>query len=117
DTLHERQAAVAELAPKLEFRQELQVSAGHEDSLRPAPEPLLAWAESQPPRRQNSLVWAARISPVLLCATGVAQATGWLSWPVWVVFLLVNIVIWQVWGQAAYATLSNISVQEPGLRQ
>ncbi len=117
DTLHERQAAVAELAPKLEFRQELQVSAGPEDSLRPAPEPLLEWAESRPPRRQHALLWAARISPMLLCATGVAQATGWLSWPVWVVFLLVNIVIWQVWGQTAYATLSNISVQEPGLRQ
>ena len=37
--------------------------------------------------------------------------------PVWLVFLGVNIAIWQAWGDRAYATLSNISTQEPGVRQ
>ena len=86
-------------------------------SPQPDPEALLTWAESRPPQRRRGLVWVARISPVLLCAFGVAQATDRLSWPVWLVFLFVNVVLWQMRGQRAYATLSRISSQEPSVRQ
>ena len=118
DTVRARQAAVAELAPKLELRQELQVSAGSGDTLRPDPEPLLTWAESRATAAVAAdSLWVARISPVLLCVFGVAQATGRLSWPVWLLFLFVNVVLWQSVGQRAYATLSRIGSQEPSLRQ
>ena len=39
ETVRARQAAVAELAPRLEFRQELEVSGGPDDSLQLDPEP------------------------------------------------------------------------------
>jgi hypothetical protein len=117
DTVRTRQVAMAELAKKLDFRQELQLSAGPENPVRPDPEPLLAWAESGPPHPRTGLLWVARVSPVLLVACGVAQATGWLSSPVWLVFLATNIVLWRVWGERAYATLSDIGAQEPGVRQ
>jgi hypothetical protein len=120
DVVRTRQVAMTELAAKLDFRQELQLSAGPESSSRPDPEPLLAWAEAGPPRHRRrplGLLWVARISPVLLVGFGVAQATGWLSWPVWLVFLLVNILVWQAWGERAYTTLSDIGAQEPGVRQ
>ena len=84
---------------------------------QPDPESLLTWAESRPPPRRRGLVWVARISPVLLCVFGVAQATDRLSWPVWLVFLFVNVVLWQMRGQRAYATLSRIGTQEPSVRQ
>jgi hypothetical protein len=118
-TVSARQAAVAELTPKLDFRQDLQVAAGTEADLtsRPDPEPLLTWAESGRPRGRQHLVWVARFSAVLLCVTGIAQATGFLSWPVWLLFLLLNAALWQVSGQRAYATLSRIETQEPALRQ
>ncbi len=117
DTVRARQAAMAELAPKLELRQELQVSAGPRDTLRPDPEPLLSWADSKPPRLRRGQLWAARISPVLLCVFGVAQATGRASWPVWLVFLFVNVVLWQLFGQRAYATLSRLGTHEAALRE
>jgi hypothetical protein len=117
DTVRSRQTAVAELVPKLDLRQELQVSAGSEDTSRPDPEPLLAWAESESPRLPRGQVWVARLSPVLLCVFGLAQLTGRLSWPVWLVFLFVNVVLWQTFGQRAYATLSRIGTQELALRQ
>jgi hypothetical protein len=117
DTLRARQTAVAELAPKLDLRQELQVSAGREDTPRPDPEPLLDWAESESPRLPRGLVWVARISPVLLGVFALIQLTGRLSWPVWLVFLFVNIVLWQALGQRAYATLSRVGEQELALRQ
>jgi hypothetical protein len=117
ETVRARQTAVAELVPKLDLRQELQVSAGPEDPPRPDPEPLLSWAESEPPLLRRGQLWVARVSPVLLGVFGLAQVTGRLGWPVWLVFLLVNVVLWQALGQRAYATLSRIGTQEPALRQ
>jgi hypothetical protein len=117
DDVHARQIAVAELVPKLDLRQELQVSAGPEDTPRSDPEPLLTWAESESQRLPRGLVWVARISPVLLGVSALVQLSGRLSWPVWLVFLFVNIVVWQAFGQRAYATLSRIGDQELALRQ
>jgi hypothetical protein len=118
DTVRARQTAVAELVPKLDLRQELELSAGPEqDALRPDPESLLTWAESESPPLPRGQIWVARISPVLLCVFGLAQLSGLLSWPVWLVFLLVNVVLWQTLGQRAYATLSRLGTQELALRQ
>ena len=70
DTVHERQRAMLELAPLLEFRQELEASGGSVLD----PEPFLSWAESEPwLRRRGWVVWAARVSPALLCLLGLAQ--------------------------------------------
>jgi hypothetical protein len=117
DTVRARQAAMLELAPMLEFRQDLQVSAAPDNDSPPDPEPLLAWSESEAPRRRTALLWVARISPVLLCVAGVAQALGLVSPPVWLVFLFVNLLLWQVHGQQAYGKLERVASQEPGLRQ
>jgi MutS domain V len=117
DTVRARQIAMTELATKLDFRQELEVSAGPRQGVPIDPAPLLAWAESTPPRLGQALLWAARISPALLCVSAAAQAAGSLSWPIWLAFLFVNIAIWQVLGQRAYATLSHLGVREAALRQ
>jgi len=112
-TVRERQAGVADLASRLDFRQELEVRGALAGSARTDPEPLLAWAESPPwLRRHRGLVWAARVSPVALCGLGLAQATGLLPWPVWLPFLLVNLWLGQLLGTQAYATLSRISALE-----
>ena len=117
-TIRERQGGVADLAPQLDFRQELEVRGALEGATRPDPEPLLAWAESAPwLLRRRGLLWAARLSPVLLCGLGLAQATGLLPWPVWLPFLLINLFLWQLLGNQAYATLSRISTLEGAFRQ
>ena len=81
-----RQQAVQELSPLLDFRQELEALAlnsaepldGQQNASQRAqkvvdPEPLLAWAESEPRLlKQPLLMWICRISPVL--------TTFWLGW-------------------------------------
>jgi hypothetical protein len=111
NTIRERQAAVADLAPRLDFRQELEVRGALEPgATRPDPEPLLAWAESAPwLRRRRGLLWAARLSPVVLCSLGLLQAIDLLPWPAWLLFLLINLFLWQLVGNQAYASLSRIS--------
>jgi hypothetical protein len=118
-TVRERQRGVAELAPRLDFRQELEAGGVLESAPRSDPEPLLAWAESEPRllHRGRALLWASRLSPVLLCVLGLAQATGLLSAPWWLAFLGVNVFLWQLSGTRAYATLSRISSQEGAFRQ
>ncbi len=66
----ERQAAVKELAPALDFRQQLEARTLAMAGISPDVEPFLAWAES-PPWLLNKpwLVWLAR---VLLVATAIA---------------------------------------------
>ncbi|HEY1293964.1 MAG TPA: hypothetical protein VGJ60_12860 [Chloroflexota bacterium] len=117
DAVRARQIAVTELATQLDFRQELEVSAGPREGASADPAHLLAWAESTPPQLGRALLWTARISPALLCVSVAAQATGRSSWPIWLVFLFVNVALWQMLGQRAYATLSPLGVQEPALRQ
>jgi hypothetical protein len=117
DTVRARQVAMTELVTKLDFRQELEVSAGPREGVPADPAPLLAWAESMPLQSGRALQWTARISPVLLFVSAVAQATGRSSWPIWLVFLFVNVALWQMLGQRAYATLAHIGIQEPTLRE
>src|SRR5690606_32726511 len=86
--LAERQAAVRELTPLLDFRQELEAlslhtatplgetSSGQGSKQRGPkvvdPEPLLAWAESEPKLiLQPALVVAATVLPILTC--------GWIA--------------------------------------
>jgi hypothetical protein len=117
-TVRERQRSTTELAARLDFRQELEVRGALEATTRLDPEPLLAWAESRPWLvRRRGLLWAARLSPVLLSVLALAQLTGWLAWPLWLPFLFVNAFLWQLFGKHAYATLSQIGTIEGGLRQ
>jgi hypothetical protein len=114
DTVLERQRAVLDLAPRLNLRQDLQAAA----ATTLDPQPVLAWAESQPWLRPRTfVVWSSRLSPIGLCILGGLQLVGWVNGPWWALFLLVNVILWQVAGKRAYATLSRIDVQQPALKQ
>lgn len=96
--LAERQAAVKELTPLLEFRQQLEALSLHtatplgETSGDPKargpkvvdPEPLLAWAEAPPKLiEQRGLVWAATALPIFTCGwIAFAMFKGWhaITW-------------------------------------
>lgn len=98
--LTERQAAVKELKPLLDFRQELEalslhtatplgetatsLSAKNRGPKVVDPEPLLAWAESEPKLiLQRALVIAATVLPILTCGwIGFAFFNGWhaITW-------------------------------------
>jgi DNA mismatch repair ATPase MutS len=117
--VRERQAAVGELATAalLDWRQELQVRGRLAGDSRPDPEPFLNWAEGERwLQRRRTLVWMARISPILLCTFGIAQLVGLLSVPIWVAFLFANALLWRLVGTSAQATIEHIARQEGAFR-
>jgi hypothetical protein len=74
-----RQAAVAELAGLLDFRQGLEIEARGMERHPPDCEPFLRWAEGDPwLLRRPALLWTARIAAALTLAALVAvPAWGW----------------------------------------
>lgn len=71
-----RQEAVAELAPELETRQQLQVRARPMEKVPPDTEPFLRWAEDRPWLLDRpGLVWFTRIFPLF--------TLGALAWWIW----------------------------------
>ena len=92
-TIRERQAAVAELAPRLDDRQEL---ARHGRLARPAPPPdrFLRWAEDEPWLTDHPwLPWIARVLAVGFVLGVIAQATGLVPLPLWLPILIVNLLV------------------------
>jgi len=88
--LRERQAMVRELAPRLDFRQDLEAicaDLGDHD-----PGGFFEWArEPSPPANLHvgaGKVWAARLLPLVMIGITVVAALGYLSLPIWVIAYL-----------------------------
>ncbi len=90
----ERQTAVTELGAEIELCQELEASGRQArvaaGGVPPDPEPFLAWGE-QPPPGGAALRWLALVSPVLFWLSLILWGVRVLPWPVWILFLLVDI--------------------------
>jgi membrane protein implicated in regulation of membrane protease activity len=67
DEIVRRQEAVAELAPEIDLRQQLQVRARPMDQRKPDIEPFLRWAEDANPwlLRRPGLIWLTRLLTVV----------------------------------------------------
>jgi hypothetical protein len=116
ETVQWRQAAVAELAPMLDFRDELALRGGALMEAKPDPEPLLAWAEGRPmlPGRRAA-VWAARLSPVFLGTFLIANVRDVIDYPIWLVFLALNLALWYTVGRPAYTIISDVRLRGDAL--
>ncbi len=119
-TITERQAAVAELAPEIDLRDELSLrgrlmSASDE---KPDPDPFLRWAESAPTLVMRKwLRPAALVSVVLLWALVFAQIFGLVNYPFWAVFAIINFVFSLTLGREIYRTISQVNAGERGFKQ
>ena len=102
ETVRQRQAAVQELAPLAEWREELVWRGRATGTPSPDPEPFLAWAEGDPfLASRQALVWGARLSPPLFWALLLAQMGGLIEWPLWIAPVIVNLLIgWRLVGTA-----------------
>jgi hypothetical protein len=100
--VRERQAAVSELAPQAEWREELVWRGRATGTPSPDPEPFLAWAEGEPfLASRQALVWAARISPILFWLLLFAQLAEIVTWPWWILPVIANLLLgWQLVGTA-----------------
>ena len=107
-----RQGAVADLAPRLDLRQELEaLGRAGERSRRPV-EPFLAWAEGEPwlARRPwlRALAW---VGPLALVGLIALQALGLVAAPLWPLALVFNTAVVGVFGRRAVATNDAVAVQ------
>lgn len=109
DEVRARQAAVEELAPMLDLRQELEVRGRLLGAVTPARfARFLQWAESAPwfslsPAR----VVAAWGIPAVTIGLGAAQATGAVSRPWWLLGILAAWLATACWGWRAGTTLEH----------
>ena len=115
--VHERQAAVAEMAPLLDLRDELLLGGRLMSDPRPDVAPFLAWAEGAPwLSRRPWLVWLARFSVGALWVSVLADLTGLLSYSLWIPIALFNILLSLTIGRVVYRIGSEVERQEEALR-
>jgi len=113
----ERQAAVRELAPLVDFRDELALCGRLAGGKRPDPAPFLAWAEGQPwLARRPALLWGARLLAAATCALLLAQLVGLVAYPLWLLGALANVALSQSAGATVDRILGEVAAHAGGLR-
>jgi hypothetical protein len=105
-----RQGAVADLAPRLDLRQEVELRGRVAADDETDPDPFLAWAEGPDAYvGRQWLRWVAWISPAALIALGVADLAGITDRPYWIVPLLLNLVLGATVARHDYATIADVA--------
>ena len=108
-----RQEAVAELAPEIDFRQQMEVRARPLDRVPPDTDQFLEWAEGEPwllPRR--GLLWLTRLLPLI--TIGLLVAAGISDVPVGpgLFFVVVNLMLTRNLRERLEETLNRVSARE-----
>ncbi|MEE8523198.1 MAG: DNA mismatch repair protein MutS [Thermoanaerobaculia bacterium] len=111
--IRDRQAAVRQLAPLLDVRQELQRLVRSMDELSPDCEPFLRWAEGAPwLARRRWLKGCARALPVLLWTLLGLATAGILPHHLWLFVALFNLVFSARSAGQVHAIFHRISARE-----
>jgi hypothetical protein len=111
EEIAKRQAAVAELAPNLDLRQELEVRARPLGKVRLDTEPFLGWAEEEPWLPGWALGLARALTPWPLVALLLYSAGRLPLWPL-LTLLGINYVLLHLFGDRMAATFERISARE-----
>ena len=108
-----RQGAVAELAPLLDLRQEIELRGRIPSGAESDPQPFLTWAED--PHQLNDhrcLRAVAWIGPAAVVVLGIADLSGIITTPLWGVPFLVNLVVGATVARRAYATIAEVVTEQ-----
>jgi hypothetical protein len=90
-TIRARQGAVAELAPRIDLRDRLQMVGRVAAGASPDPEPFLRWAEGEPWLiRRPALIWAARLFPIAFWVALILWLAGVVTFPFYTLFFFAN---------------------------
>lgn len=109
-SIAERQPAVRELASALDQRQAVETAAHREGGTIADPEDLIAWAEGDRWLSQRQwLVALAWLSPIALVASAIAQAIGLVAWPLWLIPVTINVLVFQMLGARASALVARVA--------
>jgi hypothetical protein len=109
-TIRERQAAVRELTPRINLRDELSVFGKLSNMRAEEYQRFLAWTEESSRLAQGGwlIAWSF-IAPVALVLSIVAQVGGIVPYPLWLLVLLVNMGIMQWRGGQIEAEVNRVS--------
>ncbi|MCD6058873.1 MAG: hypothetical protein K0Q89_2403, partial [Thermomicrobiales bacterium] len=108
-----RQGAVAELAPLLDLRQEIELRGRAASGAETDPEPFLAWAEDPHGLGDRAwLRWVAWLGPIAVIALGIADLSGVIAAPLWGVPLLVNLLVGATAARRVYATIAEVVTEQ-----
>ena len=109
-TVHARQGAVADLAPRLDLRQDLELRGRLAAGEAADPAPFLAWAEtrdaSASPGWLRGFAW---IGPAAFVVLAAAQLAGLAAYPLWIVPVFVNLAIGATAGRRAYGAIAGVA--------
>jgi predicted ATPase len=117
DVIRERQAASAELAPSLDFREELALAARQTQLTPTALARFLTWAGGGPwLTRRPWLVALTRLSPLLLFLLLGAELAGLTRYPLWLLFLGLNLLLTTLYGKQVEELLGQVSERQASFR-
>ena len=108
NTIAGRQPAVAELGQELDLRQQVEVAGRQADDETPDPAPFLAWASEPAWLLQRSWLWIlAIVSPAVLVLTVILFFSGVTNWPLWLVPITINVIVFQLIGKHVSAEVAR----------
>lgn len=117
DVVRARQAAVAELAPLVDLRDELALQGRELSSAamrgQAKFELFVQWAEG--PRWLHdhpALIWISRLLPIATIAALIADLAGWIAVPIWVVGLIINYALLLTIGKRVDATIEQVAARQ-----
>jgi DNA mismatch repair ATPase MutS len=113
-TILERQAAVAELAPPIDVREEITATGRTMPSAGAAAlEGFLTWAEGDPWLRPRPyLAWAARLLSLAPAVLIILNVAGLVSWRAWVGAAILNIAFTFTAGTGVHRTFGRAFARE-----
>ena len=112
-TVRQRQAAVAELAPNVDFRDELTLFGRLSGMNQAAYERFLAWAEGEPwLLGRPVLVWMSRILPVCTILAVIASLASLTTYPVWLGFVVLNLLVTQAGGKEVERIIDQVAERQ-----
>ncbi len=113
EVIRRRQAAVAELAALIDFRDALAQRGRRMTGAQAQYQGLIAWAEG--PRwlaERPWIRWLSRVGPGAALALIVAQGAGWIGAPLWLVPVAINMGLSWARGGAVDAILDRVVARQ-----
>jgi hypothetical protein len=109
----QRQPAVAELAPLIDFRDQLALRGRLMGTAQPNYERFLGWAESQPwLTRRGWLLGLARALPLVTLVLALTQILGLTSYPLWLVGAAAGVALTATIGRSVDAQIDEVAARQ-----
>ena len=113
EEIRHRQEAVAELAPEIDLRQQLEADARPMEKATPDIEPFLRWAEGEPwLLHRRSLIWLFRLLTLATPATGLAVLMTPLPAGLFLLAVTINIALSYLLRERTYGTFDRVEARE-----